>query len=96
MIVPSNGNLLIELHSAKVEDEQSELLLPDGYAKRSEYEIGKIISIAKDCTKFQKFSGDLGKMVVFPSNMLIELSLNEEKVFLVKENYVIGTYDEDK
>lgn len=95
MITPTNGNLLIEIHSAQVEDQQSELLLPEDYTRRSEYEVGKIISIAKDCASFKVFNGDVGKMVVFPSNMLIELDLDDNKAFLVKENYVIGTYSDN-
>lgn len=95
MFTPTNGNLLVEVQSTKVEDQQSELLLPEGYTKRSEYEVGKIVSIAKDCVQFKGFQGDVGKMVVFPSNMLIELNLNENQIFLVKENYVIGTYIEN-
>lgn len=94
MIHPKNGNLLIQLVSDKVEDEPSELLLPEGYQSRSEYEYGRILSIATDCTRFTDFV-DQGRFVVFPSNMLIEIPLNGETHCMVKENYVIGTYQRE-
>ena len=88
---PKNGNLLVELSSFDLRDEPSELLLPEGYQPKSEYETGKILSISSDCVKFADFA-DQGKFVVFPSNMLIEVSVDGETYHFVKENYVIGSY----
>lgn len=93
---PKNGNLMIELHSSDLRDEESELLLPEGYQPKSDYETGKILSISSDCVKFADFV-DQGKFVVFPSNMLIEVSVDGNIYRFVKENYVIGSYyNEDR
>ena len=94
MIHPKNGNLLIRLVSQEIRDEPSELLLPEGYQARSEYEYGEILAIATDCTRFADFV-DQGRYVVFPSNMLIEIPLDGETYCMVKENYVIGTYQRE-
>lgn len=85
MIMPSNRNILIEI--VNNEEQQSDILVPNGSIKRPEYSIGKTLAYSVDCeTGFQT----IGRLVIFPSNMIQEIEVNGQKATFIAENYVLG------
>ena len=85
MFVPTNRNLLLELQ-VEEKSEQTDVLLPEGFQPRAEFEVAKIVTAASDCNTVWK----QGSFIVFPSNMLQQVDVNGNKVSLVSENYVLG------
>jgi hypothetical protein len=85
MFMPTNRNLLLEL-SVSEQEEQKDVLLPEGFQPKAEFEVAKIITAASDCnTRWRQ-----GSLIVFPSNMLQQVEVSGNKVSLVSENYVLG------
>lgn len=85
MFVPTNRNLLLELKTSE-QEEQTGVLLPEGFQPKSEFEVAKIVAAASDCNSTWK----QGSFIVFPSNMLQQVEVSGNKVSLVSENYVLG------
>lgn len=89
MFTPTNRNLLLELKTSE-QEEQKDVLLPEGFQPKAEFEVAKIVMAASDCnTRWKQ-----GNFIVFPSNMLQQVEVAGNKVSLVSENYVLG-YVED-
>ena len=89
MFTPTNRNLLLELKTSE-QEEQTGVLLPEGFQPKAEFEVAKVVAVASDCNSTWK----QGSFIVFPSNMLQQVDINGNKVNLVSENYVLG-YVED-
>ena len=89
MFTPTNRNLLLELKASE-QEEQTGVLLPDGFQPKAEFEVAKVIAVASDCNSKWK----QGSFVVFPSNMLQQFEVTGKKVNLVSENYVLGYVEE--
>ena len=85
MFTPTNRNLLLELKTSE-QEEQTDVLLPEGFQPKAEFEIAKVVAVASDCNSIWK----QGSFIVFPSNMLQQVNINGSKVNLVSENYVLG------
>ena len=85
MFTPTNRNLLLEL-SVSEQEEQSSVLLPEGFQPKAEFEVAKIVAVASDCNTTWK----QGSFIVFPSNMLQQVDVAGKKVSIVSENYVLG------
>lgn len=89
MFTPTNRNLLLELKTSE-QEEQTGVLLPEGFQPKAEFEVAKVIAVASDCNSKWK----QGSFVVFPSNMLQQFEVTGKKVNLVSENYVLGYVEE--
>ena len=85
MFTPTNRNLLLELKASE-QEEQTGVLLPDGFQPKAEFEVAKVVAVAQDCNTTWK----QGSYIVFPSNMLQQVEVNGRRVSLVSENYVLG------
>jgi co-chaperonin GroES (HSP10) len=85
MFTPTNRNLLLEL-SVSEQEEQKDVLLPEGFQPKAEFEVAKVVAVAQDCNTTWR----QGSLIVFPSNMLQQVDINGRKVSLVSENYVLG------
>ena len=89
MFTPTNRNLLLELKTSE-QEEQTGVLLPEGFQPKAEFEVAKVVAVASDCNnKWRQ-----GSYIVFPSNMLQQFEVNGRKVSLVSENYVLGYVEE--
>jgi len=87
MIKPSNRNILIEIVNNNEEQQQSDILVPNGAIRQSEYSVGKTLAYSVDCeTGFQT----IGRLVIFPTNMAQEIEVNGQKATFIAENYVLG------
>jgi co-chaperonin GroES (HSP10) len=85
MFTPTNRNLLLELKASE-QEEQTGVLLPEGFQPKAEFEVAKVVAVASDCNATWR----QGSYIVFPSNMLQQVDINGRKVSLVSENYVLG------
>lgn len=85
MFKPTNRNLLLELKTSE-QEEQTGVLLPEGFQPKAEFEVAKVVAVAQDCNT----AWEQGSYVVFPSNMLQQVEVSGNKVSLVSENYVLG------
>lgn len=88
MFKPTNRNILVEIEKPE-EQQQTDILLPTGATQAPQFYVGKIIATAFDCSGTFN-STNLGKMIVFPSNMLQQVEISGEEVNLISENYVLG------
>ena len=89
MFTPTNRNLLLELKTSE-QEEQTGVLLPEGFQPKAEFEVAKVVAVAQDCSTTWK----QGSYIVFPSNMLQQVEVNGQRVSLVSENYVLGYVEE--
>ena len=89
MIKPSNRNILVEIVNDE-QEQQSDILVPNGSIKRPEYSVGKTLAYSIDC----KDSGRVGQLIIFPSNMIQEIEVNGQKAVFIAENYVLGYVEE--
>ena len=84
---PRNRHLLVEMISEEEEENETGVLLPEGYStKKSPYETVKIVDTAPDCTVDCK----IGDTIVVETHLINEVSFNDQTFYLVLENYVMG------
>lgn len=89
MIKPSNRNILVEIVNNEQEQE-SDILVPNGSIKRPEYSVGETLAYSVDCKDW----GCVGQLIIFPSNMIQEIEVNGQKATFIAENYVLGYVEE--
>lgn len=98
MILPANRHLLVLDAASQGEDtEQSEVLLPEGFAPKTEndHKLVKIVAIAPDCKSLDS-EGCVGHFAIVPSHMIINVNVKGSDHSLVQENYVLAIYAEEK
>tara|TARA_Y100000034_G_C6883889_1_gene405520 strand:- start:953 stop:1246 length:294 start_codon:yes stop_codon:yes gene_type:complete len=85
---PRNRHLVIEPILKEEEREESAVLLPDDYLKHKEhpYVSAKVVEVAPDCD----INVSKGDMAVVESRMLQEVEINNTKVYIILQNYVLG------
>jgi len=87
---PVNRHIWIfPIESKKPKEKKTTILVPDDYkVAESPYKAFKVNGVAEDCT-----SGvSPGETIVVENSMVSEIELDSEKIYLVLENYVYGTY----
>lgn len=89
MIKPSNRNILVEIVSNE-QEQQSDILVPNGSIKRPEYSVGKTLARSIDCKDWVR----VGQLIIFPSNMIQEIEVNGQRAAFIAENYVLGYVEE--
>jgi len=85
---PVNRNLCLEPVEVKPKEEKkSAILVPDDYTvEESPYKVFKVLAVADDC----KLQVSLGDKIVVDNTMTNLIELNEEKYYLLLENYVLA------
>ena len=83
---------MIEVLDEQEEEKEKGFLLPDDYMKpKSPYALGKVIKYAEDCK--QDFIED--EVVIFQRSMLQEIEIKDQKIYLVLENYIFGSLNDE-
>ena len=90
---PRNRFILVTEVPTTQEDVQATVLLPEGYAiKTNPYGVYQIQQLSEDCTKVTV--GDVGKLVIVNDTMVETASLDQGDFLLVLENHIYGVLDE--
>ena len=90
--IPTNRHILIQKRNIQKE-EDSVVLLPDGYKPRSdEYVKVKILKIADGCN-IEALPGD---DLVVREAFIEELSLDGKALYLILENHVMGVIENEE
>ena len=87
-----NRHVWIELLEEEEKKEDKGFLLPEGYEKpKSEYVLGKVLGFAEDCKQ------DLleNEVVIFQRSMLQEIEIKDQKIYLILENYIFGSINDE-
>ncbi len=87
-----NRHVLIRPVEEKKEEKQSLIALPDDYKKtESPYVVAEVLDFADDC----KNNIIVGDDVVLERRMMIEVEVKGRKNYLVLENYIYGSIDNE-
>jgi len=86
---PVNRMIVVNV-SLKEEETQTVVLLPEGVRPPDRYGSGTVESIASDC----KIDVSEGDEVVFENSMLQTVTLGDEEVNMLLENYVLAVASE--
>jgi hypothetical protein len=92
MFNPLNRHLLVEqIKREAPEKEESLVLVPDSYSiKKSPYGTYTILKLAPDCEKLKK--EHINCSVVVDESMVQEITIDDQRYYLVLENYIYGTF----
>ena len=83
-----NRHVWLEVLEEEEKKEDKGFLLPEGYEKpKSDYVLGRVLGFAEDCKQYF-LEGDL---VIFQRSMLQEIEINNQKIYLILENYIFGS-----
>jgi hypothetical protein len=92
MFSPLNRHLLVEEITREASTEESLVLVPDDYSvKKSPHGLYKIVKASPDCEKFGE--QHINCNVVVEESMVQEITIGEERYYLVLENYIYGTFE---
>ena len=92
MFSPLNRHLLVEEITREASTEESLVLVPDDYSvKKSPHGLYKIVKTSPDCEKFGEQHTNCN--VVVEESMVQEITIGEERYYLVLENYIYGTFE---
>ena len=87
-----NRHVWIEVLEEEEKKEDKGFLLPEGYEKpKSDYVLGKVIAFAEDCK--QDFLED--EIVIFQRSMMQEIEIKGQKIYLILENYIFGSINDE-
>jgi hypothetical protein len=87
-----NRHVLVRPIEEEQEETSSLIALPEDYKKpESPYAIVEILDFADDCTCYLAVSS----YVVIERRMMIEVEIKGQKDYLVLENYIYGSIDNE-
>tara|TARA_Y100001973_G_scaffold106001_1_gene181460 strand:- start:8198 stop:8485 length:288 start_codon:yes stop_codon:yes gene_type:complete len=87
-----NRHVLIDPIEEEQEEQHSLIALPDDYKKtESPYVVATILDFADDC----KCRLSIGSDVVLERRMMIEVDIKGKKNYLVLENYIYGSIEDE-
>ena len=75
----------------KPKDGETELVFPESYKKKLEYEVVVLNAAASD----SKYTTYVGDRIIVESNMIREVKIENDTFLVILENYVIGRYNPD-
>ena len=81
---PRNRHLLVE--KVQKEEEESGVLLPEGYRKTEEYLLLRVLSISPDCSTTAR----KGEKVVVPTHLVQDVNVGGGNFSIVLENHICG------
>ena len=87
-----NRHVWLEVLEEEEKKEDKGFLLPEGYQKpKSDYVLGRVLGFAEDCKQY--FIKD--DLVIFQRSMLQEIEINNQKIYLILENYIFGSINDE-
>tara|TARA_Y100001973_G_C5191624_1_gene331354 strand:- start:782 stop:1051 length:270 start_codon:yes stop_codon:yes gene_type:complete len=89
MLVPCNRHIVIKPIQEK--EEETKVLLPDGYRPKSVFTGAVVLAMADNCSLPIK-NGDT---ILINGAMVEEVAFQEKTYYLLLENHVIGKLSED-
>ena len=81
---PRNRHLLVE--KMQKEEEESSVLLPEGYKKTEEYLLLRVLATSPDCSVMAR----KGEKIVVPAHLVQDVDVGEKRFLIVLENHVCG------
>ncbi len=92
---PVNRHILVVPHPNKDEEQDTGVLLPEGYApKRDKYSLATVVDVAPDCAKhFHNLRPTMtsdASVIVVDQSMLEKIEFDGGRHHLILENYVVG------
>lgn len=89
MFKPVNRYIQISLASSEEDPGPGVVLLPEGYKpEESQFQTAKVLNWAED-VRFAK-TLQTGSKIIFDASMLEEINVENEKISVVLDNYVVG------
>jgi|TARA_Y100000310_G_C20640180_1_gene793469 co-chaperonin GroES (HSP10) len=81
---PRNRHILVE----KIEknEEQSNVLLPEGYKQIEEYVLLRVLCTSPDCSVIAR----KGEKVVVPTHLVQDINVGDQHFSIVLENHICG------
>ena len=81
---PRNRHILVE--KIEKEEEQSNVLLPEGYKKVDEYAFLRVLATSPDCSVLAR----KGEKIVVPTHLIQDIKIGEQDFSIVLENHICG------
>ena len=81
---PRNRHLLVE--KVEKQEEERNVLLPEGYKKAEEYMLLRVLATSPDCA----ITARKGEKVVAPTHLVQDVNVGEESYSIVLENHICG------
>jgi len=81
---PRNRHLLVE--RVETEEEETSVLLPEGYKQVEEYALLRVIATSPDCTLVAR----RGEKVIAPAHLVQDIDVCEQGLSIVLENHICG------
>ena len=82
---PRNRHLLVE-KIEKDEEEQTDILLPEGYKQADEYTLLRVLATSPDCT----ITARKGEKIVVSTHLVQDINVGEQSFSIVLENHICG------
>ena len=82
---PRNRHLLV-MKIEKEEEEETNVLLPEGYKKTEEYTLLKVLDLSPDCSKVARKN----EKVIVPTHLIQDVEVDGENFSIVLENHICG------
>jgi len=87
-----NRHVMVEILDEQEEEKDKGFLLPDDYMKpKSPYVLGRVLAFADDL----KINITTNTVVIFQRSMLQEMEIKGQKIYLILENYIFGSVDDE-
>ena len=90
-MIPVNRHILLTPGDENAEEDKSTILLPEDYKEKSRFATGTVLSISSDC----KIPLKQGDKIVYDNSLLQEIVINNKTIYLLLENYVLCSLEED-
>ena len=93
MFKPVNRYIQVKINKPEQDLDEYGIVLPDDYNPKEErYIVADVISCATD-VRFH-FEMVEGKKIVIDQSMIEEISINNETISIILDNYVVGLLDD--
>ena len=86
---PKNRHILVKTRKVEEQEEStnSSFVLPEGYSKSIEqYAMAEVMEASEDCS----VSVGRGDTVLVPTNMLLDIKIEDDEFQMILENYILG------
>tara|TARA_Y100001973_G_scaffold98382_2_gene155888 strand:- start:3101 stop:3388 length:288 start_codon:yes stop_codon:yes gene_type:complete len=86
---PKNRHILVKTRKVEEQEEStnSSFVLPEGYSKSTEqYAMAEVMEASEDCS----VSVSRGDTVLVPTNMLLDIKIEDDEFQMILENYILG------
>ena len=93
MFKPVNRYIQIKINKPEQDLDEYGIILPDDYNPKEErYIVAAVVSCATD----GRFHFDIveGKKIVIDQSMIEEITINNETISIILDNYVVGLVEE--